>query len=648
MATVKIADLPPVSTIEDTDYFVIDQADKTRKAPYSKIKEEIDAVTSTELSSSAGAGIVGLSPIGTVQNALQYVTPEMYGAIGDGTTNDTIAVQNAISSGKTVYFYKQYRVTSRINITTNNQRLVGLNGAKILQDTAATTLLYGVSVSNVTIENLSLQGSSATTNTYNGACIWAESCSNWTIQNCIFLNYMASAIFLNKSSDILVYNNKFNGSPGAAGDVTMWRTSVGHKIINNNMTSGSDTAIVLQTIDDADASSNNIIEGNEIANCTRYGIVVYNSLETKTGTLYRTRIINNIIYNIIGSVTNPSVGNAKTYGAGIYVLSAEGTLISGNYIALTNQQTNSTSLSPGCIGVNATSNATVSNNQILSGYYYGIIISDALQQGEGSGKGSSSYIPNAYTLVDGNTINSCQRDGIYIVNKHNVKISNNVSRGNARNGILTETTNTTLYPQLNGIIISDCNCNRNTFSGISLNGCDKASISGGMFNSNTADGIVCASPRSILSNLYISSNVRGLVITGADCSVSDCIIDANTTGVTSTVTYKVVGIKLLNNTTDYNTNFGPILTTTANATPDVKFRDSLLLADATTITDFTGGEIGQILRIRATVAGTTITHDSNKIRLNGSVNFVMGAGDTLTLCKFYPAQWDEVSRMKRL
>lgn len=43
----------------------------------------------------------------------EYVTPEMYGAVGDGTTDDTAAVQSAVNSGKIVWGHgKTYLITS--------------------------------------------------------------------------------------------------------------------------------------------------------------------------------------------------------------------------------------------------------------------------------------------------------------------------------------------------------------------------------------------------------------------------------------------------------------------------------------------------------------------------------------------------------
>lgn len=61
----------------------------------------------------AGASVISLTQGGTVQNAVMWLTPEMFGAKGDGVTDDTAAIQTAInnSNNKTLVFSngKKYR-----------------------------------------------------------------------------------------------------------------------------------------------------------------------------------------------------------------------------------------------------------------------------------------------------------------------------------------------------------------------------------------------------------------------------------------------------------------------------------------------------------------------------------------------------------
>ena len=588
----------------------------------------------------------------TVQQAfeqLSYIPIEQFGAKGDGLTDDTAAVQAALASGKNLSFSGTYLVKSTLSITKDGQKLIGAGGV-LKVDVGTVTLLKAIGVSNVSIVGLKLQSSSAATNTYNGACIWAENCSGWVISGCLFEGYKASAVFLNKSSNFKIVHNTFNGAAGAAGDVTMWRSCSGNVVSENTMTSGSDTAIVLQTIDDADNSVDNVISYNRIANCTRYGIVVYNSLERKTGSLLRTRIVGNSIDTIYGSVTNPSAGNAKTYGAGIYVLSAEGVVVSGNTVSRCNLETDSSTLSPGCIGVNATSNAVISDNVVTAGGYHGIFVSDALQQGAGNGAGSAAYRPIGGVVISGNTATQCTRDGIHVENKHSVKLIGNTCTHNAGNGVLVYTTSGgTNYPSLFDISVEATSSLRNGLAGLSLSNCQSARITNGSFSWNTGDGVSTGSPSSVLANLLIEGNSRGIVMSASatECSVTLCRVSGNATGLVAFSPYLFDNNIIKGNTTDFNGNYGPVKNLTGSATPSAKFVKVITLGDATTITDLLDGELGQTVVIRAAVNGTTITHNTNSIRLNGSVDFVMQAGDTLTLTKFFQNQWDEVGRMKR-
>jgi hypothetical protein len=84
------------------------------------INENFAALATTaDLAATTGASLVGLTQGGTVQQAITYVTPEMFGAVGDGATDATAALQAMID-----YCYNSGNVRAEVYLPGNKNYLV--------------------------------------------------------------------------------------------------------------------------------------------------------------------------------------------------------------------------------------------------------------------------------------------------------------------------------------------------------------------------------------------------------------------------------------------------------------------------------------------------------------------------------------------
>ena len=81
--------------------------------------------------------------IDALENNQYYVTPEEYGAAGDGTTDDTAAIQAAIdnANGKPVMLSKKYKISSPIHVYSNCTPDFNMNGATIISGAAMTYMI---------------------------------------------------------------------------------------------------------------------------------------------------------------------------------------------------------------------------------------------------------------------------------------------------------------------------------------------------------------------------------------------------------------------------------------------------------------------------------------------------------------------------
>lgn len=96
----------------------------------------------------------------TVISTLEYVTPQMYGADGDGTTEDSTAIQRALDSGKPVVFPTGTYVCRNV-YRTDDTILLGCNGAVLKPyyiDGIAQDMISVSNASNFYMENITIQG----------------------------------------------------------------------------------------------------------------------------------------------------------------------------------------------------------------------------------------------------------------------------------------------------------------------------------------------------------------------------------------------------------------------------------------------------------------------------------------------------------
>lgn len=187
-----------------------------------------------------------------------YATPEMYGAVGNGVTNDAPAIQAALNRGGEIRFKAgaTYKITSTLRVSANT--VIDLNGATLMSTDvhALYNFLEGDSYGayngngNIIIRNGTIVGGCVSfihgehiallnlrfQNNINDHCVEIASCKDYIIDGCSFIGMVYTA---NRSLEYINIDTNasypaFPHNKGSQSDATFYDMSTNKGIVVRN------------------------------------------------------------------------------------------------------------------------------------------------------------------------------------------------------------------------------------------------------------------------------------------------------------------------------------------------------------------------------------------------------------------------------
>jgi parallel beta-helix repeat protein len=380
-----------------------------------------EAAKSATLAASTGSSLVGHIGTGTGATARttqaklrDVVSVKDFGAVGNGTADDTAAIQAACTAAKTITFGSSadnYKVTDTITLTSGT--LLEMQGATITQATDQKAIFAATSTDNVTIRGGRFVGKSEASYSNSPSslaiAITASSATDLLITNNRFENFYYSALMVQSSGNRIEFSHNFVKGPGSAvlGADPNYRNTTGCTIIGSNIrVIGNDIYDTAQGIIIGQGSVNIVVSDNVV-----HDIINEHGIYADTG-LRRLTVANNIIRNTGTNGTGLKVQANDTFGVQPQAITIIGNTISntGSDGILIDNTTGSPTLT--------TLDVTITGNTIQNAGAYAIDVRDAED-----------------CTVSGNTIVTPLQSGITWENCVNLVVTDNYVRGSATSGV---------------------------------------------------------------------------------------------------------------------------------------------------------------------------------------------------------------------
>ena len=141
-----------------------------------------------------------------------YITPEQYGAVGDGVTDDTAAINEAILANKVVYLKETtYLIDGEVSIQLNNGALHGNNATLKIKANDATNYAGIVCKGQCVVDNLNIIGErdehTGTAGEW-GMCIELRDCHDTYINNVHCKNGWGDGLYIGVTDNNTPFANK--------------------------------------------------------------------------------------------------------------------------------------------------------------------------------------------------------------------------------------------------------------------------------------------------------------------------------------------------------------------------------------------------------------------------------------------------------